>query len=550
MARLPTVVDFARQIPESRRRVVADRSGEIIGESLSAAGANLASIAERRSQREDKFAYAQAKSSFLRSDIESRKTLQDDDDWQGWEQRYRESMSKGLEESLKVLTPGDRALFEVDAKLDIERGAEKIRELARGREVDQASADLMSVLDDNRAAALEADEETQRAIIDNTIDVIGAAQESGYLDAAQAESIRRKWTTDFAEGAVSMLSAAERVEMLSSPDGTVAEYIQPDRRLVLLNAAKSENREIVVRWESQRRADSLLGKHDSETAALVEARQISDPEVRDATVTRVKARFTERAQAEDDMNRQAFQQASTSVEESWSIDGIEPNVWRNVLNTSQRQALETRSRQLRQGEDPKTDAALWRDIRNQITSDPQEFAERDLMADRHMLSLNDFQWFVEAQNTIKAGGDEAGKLFSGVRTHTQIVDDTLREIGIDPTPNQGSTAAKQVAEFSRQVDERVQALQLTTGKPATTQDVQQIVDDLAVKGATRGGVFGFFTRERHQFELETGETFTVSDVGEVPPAERQKIESALKRANRPISDDVVLSLYNQKLGVP
>ncbi len=548
MARLPTVVDIGRQIPESRRRVVADRSGQIVGDSISAAGSNLASITERRSQREDKFAYAQAKSSFLRSDIESRKTLQDDNDWQGWEQRYRDSMSKGLEESLKVLTPGDRALFELDAQLDIERGSEKIRELARGREVDQASADLLSVLDDNRASALEADEETQRALIDNTIDVVGAAQEKGYLTAEQAELIRRKWTTDFAEGAVSMLSPTERVEMLSSPDGTVAEYIQPDRRKALLDAAKSEDRVLRVAAESQAASDQIVLDIPTRTAALTAARMISDPLVRDATVSRVNARFDEMDAAEGEQIKNSLQAATLHVEQNYSTDGIAPDQVLLLQKNGRWDGLETRARQLRQGEDPKTDAALWREIHNQMTQEPQVFAERDLMADRHLLSLSDFQRFSTEQDLIRTGGDGAAKLLAGVRTNTQVVDDTLREMGIDPSPDPGGADATRVAEFSRQVDERVRALQQATGKEATTQEVQEIVDELAVKGATRGGILGFRTAPKFQFELESGDAFTVVDVDEVPPAERRKIESALTRAGRPITDDAILELYNMKAG--
>jgi hypothetical protein len=320
--------------------------------------------------------------------------------------------------------------------------------------------------------------------------------------------------------------------------------IPSDKRAAMLETARKEQDALRIRSESQSATDKIMDAHESRAEALKAAREIADPEVRDSVVGRVNQRFSELDAIESEDMERIMTSASVQVEEFGTTDGIHRGDWLK-LNLAERRALELRAQQVKSGIEPETVIDLWYSIQQQIAHDPKGFSNRNLMMDRAGLSNSDFQNFARIQTAIKEGSNDADQLLGGVRTATQVVDDTLRSIGIDASPEAGKQDATRVARFSRMVDERVQDFQIVNGRKAVTADVQAIVDELIIQGQQPGTkFFGLIpvSRDVRAFEAEEGFVAT-----EVPQAEASKIHAALTRAGVPVTNEEVLRLYNLRL---
>jgi hypothetical protein len=268
---------------------------------------------------------------------------------------------------------------------------------------------------------------------------------------------------------------------------------------------------------------------------MMAARNISDPEVRDAAVNRVESRWNEIDKLERDYHDQIVNRASTIVEESSSTDGIHRGEWLK-LTVQERSALETRARQLSAGIEPETDIAKWYDLQLMAVDDPQEFMQRNLMQDRPNLGNTDFQNLARVQAAMREGTDDGA--LNGWRTMNQVVDETLPERVKGDARN----------EFRRQVEDRVIQLQQQTGKEASTEDVQAIADELAVKGRVPGGWFGALGTTDPAYRFEVGEDeFTVTGVDEVPRMDREAISIVLRSRGKPVTDESILDYYNRGL---
>ena len=99
----------------ANRPVVRDRSGEIEAQGLVSLAQTVSAIAEGMQRRENKFSYANAKSTLLIGGAEARRSLEDDQDWATFDERYREKMAIVLTlATSKIKSRADRKLFELD----------------------------------------------------------------------------------------------------------------------------------------------------------------------------------------------------------------------------------------------------------------------------------------------------------------------------------------------------------------------------------------------------------------------------------------------------
>lgn len=299
-----------------------------------------------------------------------------------------------------------------------------------------------------------------------------------------------------------------------------------------------------VRGESQRQADAIVRDNKDLKGALEAARQIKDPHVRDETTTRIKDYFATLKQADELRRDDAYRQAATSLEQNGGdLDRVSPGTLALIDDPARRHALETRSRQIRQGVEPVTNYERYYDLMNLASSDGTraQFTKTDLMQYRHELSDADFKHMVSVQSQLRQG-KQIDEALEGYRTKKQIVDSALTAAGIDATPKQGTSDSQRVYAFQKAVDDRILDLQTRTGKKATTEEVQGIVDDLLIKGKVDGT---WFSRKR-VYELGPGEDLVLKP-SDVPAAERVKIEAALRSQRLPVTDQSVLDLYRAKI---
>lgn len=256
MPRIPDSSQLGYSAPQTRTPRFQDRSGQIVGDATQRLAGTIGQVASVLQEREDKFSYAQAKSSLLQADVEARRSLENDQDWSTYEKRYSESMAKAREKAAGLIRGNrDRALFDMDAKLDVERGVGEVRGLARRKEVDTGRASLESTLAANRSAALSApDEATRSSFHSASLDMIGGAVQKGYFTAEEGGAVGRRYSESYAEGFIDTQDLSRQIEVLRKPEGTPANFLAPDRRANLLKSALDEQRILRDRAEAEAKA--------------------------------------------------------------------------------------------------------------------------------------------------------------------------------------------------------------------------------------------------------------------------------------------------------
>lgn len=219
MPRLPTLDDLgARPTPVSRRSVASNPRAGAVGDALAGFGGQLQQaggkmLAEQR-EREDRLDYAKARSALLRTDIEVRKELDSDPDYDTWEARYTARMSAAQGEAAKLIrSSADRVLFEQEAGVDVLRGAAELARGAFARRVDAEVSGVREQLFGLQDLAQDAvDDASREAVIANASELIGGLQAKGYISAEAAGNLRREWTQGYAVQRIETMIAAGDLE--------------------------------------------------------------------------------------------------------------------------------------------------------------------------------------------------------------------------------------------------------------------------------------------------------------------------------------------------
>ena len=193
--------------------------------------------------------------------------------------------------------------------------------------------------------------------------------------------------------------------------------------------------------------------------------------------------------------------------------------------------------------------ALYYQRLTEASSTPLQdgFIQRNLLDDRGKLSRSQFNHLAEVQASLRKGDTKnADKLLASDRQQDRMVTEALLRMKLDPTPNEKTPKEKveQIVGFRRAVREAVGAIEQQTGKNATDQQVQGIVDGFVIEAVTKPGILWNDTKRVYQ--IQPGDNIIIK-VTDVPAAEKAKIEDALRRNGRTVTDQAVTQLYTQKL---
>lgn len=537
MPRIPDVTALDRRIPQSRRAIVSDRSGEILGQAAAELGRTIQGVEEKR----DRFRYSKARSAYLQADIQARREMEQDEDWETLEQRYRERMAKAKSESAGMITDrADRALFEQEIDLDLERGAAAIGQISRVKEGDSGRADLDNLLANNRTSALNAgDEGTRAAFINSTRDaILGASRPSPtgttYLTKEQAAETWRRWQESYGEGYVAILDPQKRVEVLSNPVGTPADFVAPDKRAALLKVAQNENREIRVRKESQAQEDAIFAAGGTLESQRAKARKIEDPEVRDSVVNRLEARWADRDADRERSDREYRRRAWAIIEGGGDWDDVPTSI---ASTMDPQDAITIKDYLKRREAGIKTDAATWYGLIQMAGDDPIQFTNLDLLKYRSVLSESDFEALAKKQGDIR----EDIRKGDAVQTDNQLVNDALKQMRIKTGSKAPVEDAERAGQFRMAFERETMNFVRLTGKSANPEDKRKIIDRLMLEVVTDKG--WFFDTKARLFEAE--------DVVEVviPKDERKKIIAALQKYGREVNERNIQALYLRSKGM-
>lgn len=337
--------------------------------------------------------------------------------------------------------------------------------------------------------------------------------------------------------------------MSNDQDLLAKEYFAENKSMLVgpdLLQAERAVEEGSLRGESQRQSDAIMSKALSYSEAMNEVKKVEDPKLRDAITDRVKNNFATMEVAKRQEQETRMQDLTNFILQTKGQSEIPLNRKLN-LTPAEITSLDNFRKHVVNGTEPVTD---WNEYYNlkTLASSPisqNDYLKLNLMLYRDKFSDPQFKELIDLQTSMRNKDGKADPILNGFRTDSEIVNSTLSEIGIDPTPKQGSDDAKQVNLFRQRVDEKIVQHQQVTGKKATTQEIQEIVDNMASQVIKKKGFF-WDTKQR-AFELNSGEDFEDVAIDAIPRSEKVKIEEALRRKNLPISDKSVKELYIRKL---
>lgn len=378
--------------------------------------------------------------------------------------------------------------------------------------------------------------ERQEALINDLADLQGLSPES-----------RKRLLTE----GKSRTHASVIAQMLSDNNDRLAKAYFKESSSELTAEDKKRAQSMIdegsVRGESQRQTDNIMEMGMSQSDALEKARDIKDPEVRDETVRRVRARYAENKTLEEEAQKTLFQESFNKIDLNPSRDAIPPETW-TKLSPARQKVLNAWIDKKKRGKDIVTDWVTYYDLKTQASSPSQreQFLRRDLLKERLKLGDSEFKELIKLQAEMRSGSKSAQLNIDGYRTDKQIVDDTLRASGFD-LRDKSVDNQKRINNFRAEVDRRVKEEKEKTGKKYIDNErLQFIVDSMLVEGTDPdSGVFGFFQTKKRAFEIEPGAEFEL-DVDSIPMGEVNKIKGALKRRNMPVNDENIIRLYLQK----
>jgi hypothetical protein len=297
-----------------------------------------------------------------------------------------------------------------------------------------------------------------------------------------------------------------------------------------------------LRGQGQRFVDALPPDL-SETDALDKVKTITDPKLRDEVQSRVVQEYGLRKQAaRDDADKQMTDLANLIDQHpARGVRAIDSATW-SGLPISERMTLEmyAKRNQTADGEG-KTNMVNYYRLMDQAANDPSGFV-KDLTVNnllRNIGGKTEQKQLIELRDSIIKGQKaDAEKTLSGFRTSEQVVSDTLDAAGIKRT-GEGADLAT-IARFRSALDAQVEAFQQLKGKKATSDDVQEMSDQLLSKSVLTPN--GWWSQLTGHGPVTAKRLLTITP-DDVPSAFRAQAESALRRAGKPVSDDAIVQLY-------
>ena len=310
-----------------------------------------------------------------------------------------------------------------------------------------------------------------------------------------------------------------------------------------------------TRTAGQKQADEIIGKGGTMTEQLEETKRRFESgqitaKVREDTEQRIRQHKNDLDEAKRDTDRansnQAYQILYKAGRQA-SMDKIPPALLQSLDGPVLR-ALEEYAEHKRKRVPIETNYQTYTNLWTMARTKPAEFLNLNLMRYVGQLSEGDYERMLSLQFTIGTAPEKAEKDLTGFSTRTALFDGTLALYGINPNvPGKegAGRTAQEIEQLRRIVDRQVGYVQQTTGKEATNEQVQVIIDNVLSQTVNLptsywqwlpGGLSPFEPPKKRM---------TAMTIEDVPPEDRAAIEQALQ--GRHYSNQTILDMYFDRI---
>jgi hypothetical protein len=541
MARLPSALDLGeRPVPRPQRGVVSytpqDGAGLIQGgKALAAVGADMMEEAERRKKTDDAMAVQNA---YVKAAEQARLLLRDPD--KGLLNRQGADALNGNDEAAKRLGEIGAATAE-GLSAEQKKAFDRLWSTRREGWLDTVATHVSG---ERKAYHQQTVKAMTQSAIDDAINFYDDPKAVARAETLGVSALRLNGQ---ALGMSPEAIEADERNLLSAIHGGVVERLavhDPGRARAYYAGVRDKIdgkdhtriekmlEEGSTRAQGQAWEDRIWSQTGGDLATALEAaRGIADPKVRDDVVSRVKMRHSEAKAIEAEAEKGLRSQAWDVLLKGGKVDDIPLNVWSEIDAPAQKALVEYAAKKGK----VQTDWSTYYRLERQAVEDPAGFAAYDLLQHRHQLDEGEFKGLVTLQREIGQKGRDSEQL-TQVRTVSQVINSSLDKLGIERGENAPKSDAEKGDRFHRLVQDELLSLERREGRKAKPDEVQAIADRMVLDVVVPGKLWG--TNEKAPVDIE---------IGDVPKTERSKIEEALKRAGRPVSEAAIVDLYALKL---
>jgi len=369
----------------------------------------------------------------------------------------------------------------------------------------------------------------------DTVDMELARQVSTIRDHGARNGLPADEVSARAGLAVSGTHAGVIERMLANgKDLSAKEYLELNREEVIgQHLAKIEKAVEAgsLRGESQRKSDEIVSGSENRGDALEKARAISDPDIRDATVERVSQFYSRKKLAEEEARKVVFENAGELVEKSGTVDSIPPGDWAE-LKLTERVALKSYSANIAKGKAPRTDWGRYTALREQAVNEPDKFVKGSMLMNRAHLADSEYKELIKLQMSIANGDDSSNDVAT---LHQQI---SAAHNQLDFRANDREKKGR----FNQVIYQAINSEKKHLKRDLNFDERQKVIDKMMIKGE----IDGFFISPDKRFYEVVGTNDQATFEVEIPDDERTRIEEALKRHNRAVTDENVAYYYGLK----
>lgn len=198
------------------------------GSGLQDSGKTLYAEARRNQSETDDIETARARAAWSTGRVNLEGSFRPDDpNYQQWTERYGTEAERIRQEAAAgIRDPQRRERFLLSTQPEVATGAQRVQTLVQGRDRDAGIAGTNQTLTDLREAALRETDETKRAeLIRSGNEAVSNAETRGFLTAEQARSLRQRWTQDYATAALMAMPADQRAAALRTPARSTDEVV-------------------------------------------------------------------------------------------------------------------------------------------------------------------------------------------------------------------------------------------------------------------------------------------------------------------------------------
>jgi hypothetical protein len=293
-----------------------------------------------------------------------------------------------------------------------------------------------------------------------------------------------------------------------------------------------------LKANAQRESDRIVAAGGTLTAQREQARQIQDPDLRDAVMQRIEHENAVQERVDRETHEDRLRGVYDILDRQPNIANIPATEW-SRMSGAERSSARAYAEAKAKGTPVETDLATYYSLMQKAAEDPEAFATENLLRYRGKLHETEFKQLAGMQVSVRNGERRTDEV-EAYSTFTQIFNDTLEGVGFDPD-DAGALALRRRFEQMAETEAR-----LAGKKKLTNTEIQEVLDRLVMNVTTEKGAWGNIIPGGQPFWDVTKRGFDLS-IDDVPQGMRPQIVDALRRKNIPITNDTILDTYLRHL---